>query len=103
MTPPPVAEIAVEPFPDLVWAWNGFWRLSNARPIGMDGVLRIPLSEIEAYTRIQAFDHAKRIEFLLYAERMDAAFMEHVGKMREEEERKRNLPKSKERGRPRRR
>lgn len=94
--------VPVEPYSDLVWAWNGFWRLSNTRPVGFDGALRIPLSEIEAYARLQGFDHAKRNEFLIYVERMDATFMEHVAKLREEEERKRKN-KSNERGRPPRR
>jgi len=71
--------------------------LSNARPTGFDGVLRIPLSEVEAYTRLQGFDYAKAQDFLLYVERMDTMFMEHVAKLRDDEERKRNLKSNEKR------
>ena len=93
----------VEPFPDLMWAWNGFWRLSNARPVGFDGVLRIPLSEIEAYARMQEFDFAKRVEFLRYIEGMDHVFMKYVERQRELQALKdKNTSKEKGRGRRRR-
>lgn len=85
-----------------MWAWSGFWRLSNSRPAGFDGALRIPLSEVEAYTRLQAFDYAKRIEFMKYVERMDGVFMEHIRQLRESEEAK-SKNKSQEKGRARRR
>lgn len=89
--PDPDAVSKVEVFPDLEWAWNGFWRLSNSRPQGMNGYLRIPLSEVEAYGRLHGFDYARRIEFLSFVEQMDEAFMAHVEKLREEEQRKTDL------------
>lgn len=69
---------------------EGFWRLSNARPVGMAGVLRIPLSEIESYCRIKDFSYEKRQDFLHYVERLDERFMAFVKERQEEEERKTN-------------
>lgn len=88
MKPLPVAAYTlVEPFTDLLWVWNGFWRLSNVRPIGFNGVLRIPIAEIEAYCRLHSYDYGRRTEFLFYIERLDVKFMEHIEKKREEQER----------------
>jgi hypothetical protein len=81
--PPPVAV-----FPDLQWAMSGFWRLSNARPAGFNGVLRIPFAEINAYCSLHGFDHSKTQDFLYYVENLDAKFMEFVKEKQEEEERK---------------
>lgn len=44
-----------------------------------------------AYASLQDFDHGKRTEFLFYVERLDGVFMEHIAKLREDEERTRNL------------
>jgi hypothetical protein len=97
--PPPV-----EVFQDLRWAWNGFWRLSGARPQGFSGPLRIPLSEIEAYCRLHSFDYSHRQDFLYYIERLDEKYMEFVKKAQDEEERKRNNngtpPRPGSKGRP---
>jgi len=82
----PDAVARVDPYPDLTWAWNGFWRLSNSRPQGMNGYLRIPLSEIDSYCRLQGFGREKREQFLLFVERLDEAFMKHVDKLREQQE-----------------
>lgn len=51
---------------------------------------------------MQAFDYAKRIEFMKYVERMDGVFMEHIRQLRESEEAK-SKNKSQEKGRARRR
>lgn len=98
---PAKAEAEVVPFPDLLWAWNGFWRLSNSRPVGFNGVLRIPLSEIEAYSRITDFDFSKRQDFLTFVERMDHRYMQWVEEQREIEEAKQKN-KSREKGKARR-
>jgi hypothetical protein len=98
---PAKAEAEVVPFPDLLWAWNGFWRLSNSRPVGFNGVLRIPLSEIEAYARLSGFDYGKSQDFLSFVERMDHRYMEYVEEQREIEEAKQKN-KSREKGRTRR-
>jgi len=82
----PAAPVKVEPYSDLAWAWNGAWRLSNPRPQGMNGYLRIPLSEIDSYCRLQGFGREKREQFLLFVERLDEAFMKHVDKLREQQE-----------------
>jgi hypothetical protein len=83
--PPPV-----EVFNDLRWVMDGFWRLSNARPQGFAGPLRIPLSELEAYCRLKGFDYAKRQDFLYYIERLDEKFMAFVQQKQEEQDRKGN-------------
>jgi len=70
--------------------------------VGFNGVLRIPLSEIEAYSRLQRFDPEQAQDFLVFVERMDNKFMEYVEKQREIEELK-SQNKSKEKGRSRRR
>lgn len=88
LPPLPSGPTPVEPFGDLKWAWAGFWRLSNARPQGLNGPLRIPYAEIEAYCALHSFDYGKRQDFLYYVERLDEKFMEHVKKTQEEEERK---------------
>lgn len=76
---PPVArEDEVEPFSDLLWAWVGFWRLSNARPQGFNGPCRIPISETAAYCKFAGFDYAKSQDFMVYIERLDAKYMEYV-------------------------
>jgi hypothetical protein len=80
-------KIKIEPYTDLIWAWNGFWRLSNVRPVGFNGVMRIPMVEVEAYCRLHGYEYARRTELLFYIERLDSAFMEHVEKKREEQER----------------
>jgi hypothetical protein len=69
--------------------------------VGFNGVLRIPLSEIEAYSRLQRFDYAKTQDFLTFIERMDHRYMEWVEQQREIEEQK-SKNKSRERGRARR-
>lgn len=83
----------------MLWVWHGFWRLSNARPQGMNGYLRIPLSEVEAYCRLHGFDFGQRTEFLFYVERLDDEFMKHVEKLREEEEKKRTTQNKTKTGR----
>jgi hypothetical protein len=98
---PAKAQAEVVPFPDLMWAWNGFWRLSNSRPVGFNGVLRIPLSELEAYSRLNRFDYEKSQDFLTFVERMDHRYMEWVAEQREIEEQK-SKNKSREKGRARR-
>lgn len=67
---------------------EGFWRLSNARPQGFNGLLRIPLSEIEAYIRIKSFGYEKRQDFLFYVERLDEKYMEYIAKAMEAEKNK---------------
>ncbi|UTC29882.1 hypothetical protein BAJUN_02760 [Bajunvirus bajun] len=67
-----------QPFPDLMWAWDGFWRLSNKRPQGFNGPLRIPLTEIESFARLKGWDHEKRNDFLFYVDKLDEAYMVHV-------------------------
>lgn len=83
--PPPVAV-----FDDLRWALDGFWRLSNARPVSMNGPLRIPLTEVEAYCRLRAFSFEKSQDFLHYLERLDERYMQLVKESQEKEEAKRN-------------
>jgi hypothetical protein len=69
---------------------QGFWRLSNARPVGMNGVMRIPVSEIEAYSRMKRFDFEKTQDFFHYIERMDERYMALVKEAQEKEDQKRN-------------
>lgn len=85
----------VDLFPDLAWVYNAFWRLSARRPSGMDGALRIPVSEIGAWVSLHEYSRVKGLEFLVYIERMDEAYMDFVRERREEEEGKRtkNPPK----------
>ncbi|AFU86926.1 tail assembly chaperone [Caulobacter virus Karma] len=85
----------IEPYPDLLWVWDGFWRLSNKRPNGMSGPMRIPTSEIEAFTRIRRWDYAKSNEFLFYVDMMDEVYMAHVAKVLEEQERQRETAANK--------
>jgi len=87
--PPPV-----EVHADVKWAMQGFWRLSNARPIGMNGPLRIPYSEIEAYCRLHGYDYGKRQEFMYYLEQLDGKYMEFVKQAQEEEQRKAEVKKA---------
>ena len=82
--PPPV-----QVYDDLRWVMEGFWRLSNARPQGFSGPLRIPLSEIEAYCRLKGFAYGKRQDFLFYIERMDEKFMQFVQETQADQERTR--------------
>lgn len=76
--PPKPRKGEVLPFPDLMWAWVGFWRLSNSRPQGMGGPLRIPFSEVVSYCAFMKFDFVKSQDFLIYAERMDNSFMTYI-------------------------
>lgn len=92
--PPPIEVLS-----HLNWVYTGFWRLSNARPQGFNGPLRIPVSEIEAYCRLKDLDYSRRQDFLFYVERLDHAWMEHIKKLQKEEERKNDL-KNKSTGRP---
>lgn len=69
---------------------DGFWRLSNARPVSMNGVLRIPLSELESYCRLRGFNFEKSQDFLHYVERLDERYMQFVKEAQEKEEAKRN-------------
>ncbi len=73
---------------------NGFWRLSNARPMGFNGPLRIPFAEINAYCQLQRYDHGKTQEFLYYMERLDDRYMAFVKKIQEDEERKNSVKNS---------
>ncbi len=73
----------------------GFNRLSPRRPQGMNGPLRIPVSEIESYCRLMSYDHGRRQEFFLYIERMDDVYMEYVAKVLSEDEKKREAQRSK--------
>lgn len=79
----------MDPYTDLLWAWNGFWRLSASRPVGMNGPLRVPLSEINAYCELHRFRGPKREEFLFYVEKLDDVFMKYIAEKQEEEERRR--------------
>lgn len=65
---------------------SGFWRLSNARPAGFSGPLRIPFAEIAAYCQLQRYDHEKTQDFLFYVEKLDERYMAFVKKLQEEEE-----------------
>lgn len=58
----------------------------------MNGLLRITLSEIQAYCQLMAYDFEQRSDFLFYVERLDNEFMLHVEKLREEEEKKKPKP-----------
>ena len=98
--PEPVGD---QPFPDLMWVWEGFWRLSNKRPQGFNGPLRIPASEIEAYARIKGFDHEKRNDFLYFVDRLDEAYMGHVQKQIEKQEQQQRIQQQKPTPPPRRR
>jgi hypothetical protein len=64
--------------------------------MGFNGPLRIPLSEIEAYSRLRALDFSQRQDFLFYVERLDNVWMTHIQKLRDEEDqknkRKQNTP-----------
>lgn len=59
----------------------------------MNGPVRIPLSEIDAYTRLWSYDLERRLDFLFYVERLDHEFMTHIETLREQEE---NLRRAKE-------
>lgn len=69
-----------------MWIWYGFHRLSNTRPQGFNGHLRIPVSEVKAYCDLMGWEREKRIDFLYYIELMDGVWMAHVAKQRESEE-----------------
>lgn len=69
----------------------------------MNGLLRIPLSEIEALCRLKGYGHRKRQEFLHLIERMDVRFMEHVEKTRAEEQVKEQQKQAAQARAPRRR
>lgn len=84
-----------EPYKDLLWVWDGYWRLSNKRPQGMNGPLRIPISEIEALARYKSWPYAKRQDFLYFVDLMDEAFMAYVARRQAEEERKRQTSNDK--------
>lgn len=43
--------------------------------------------EVEAYCRLNAYEYSRRTEFLFYVERLDGAYMDHVERKREEQER----------------
>jgi hypothetical protein len=73
-----------------MWVYTGFWRLSNARPMGFNGPLRIPLSEIEAYCRLRRLDFSQSQDFLFFIERLDNAWTLFAQKVRAEQERKQN-------------
>jgi hypothetical protein len=88
LPPLPAGPEPVEVYADLTWAWVGFWRLSNARPPGLNGPTRILFSEIGAYCDLHGFDYGKRQDFLFYVQRLDDKFMEIAKKRQEEEERK---------------
>lgn len=79
---------------------NGFWRLSNARPQGLNGPLRITFAEIEAYCSLHGFDLMKKQDFLYFIEMLDAKFMDYVKKAQEEEERKKQTKGTDTPGRP---
>ncbi len=86
---PPLVEVErVQPFSDLVWAWQGWWRLSNARPQGFAGPTRIQVQEIEAYCRLRGWPVEKREDFDFYIENLDEVYMDRVRKVQEEEDRK---------------
>lgn len=90
--PPTPKKDEVLPYPDLYWAWIGFWRLSNSRPQGMGGPLRILMSEIESYSRLMQLSYSQVQDFIVYVERLDIKFMEWVA---EEAEKDKNKPKGK--------
>jgi hypothetical protein len=79
----------IEAFPDLLWVWNAFWRLSNKRPQGFNGPLRIPDSEVLARCRLEGWDFSRRLDFAFYLEKLDEAYMAHIAKLQKEEEDKR--------------
>lgn len=68
---------------------DGFWRLSNVRPIGMNGPQRIPITEVEAYCRLRQYGYDKSQDFLFYVERLDEKYMGFVKEAQEKEEQKR--------------
>lgn len=74
---------------------TGFNRLSPRRPQGMNGPLRIPVSEIESYCRFMEFDHPRRMDFLYFIERMDETYMDFVRAQIAEEERKNEVARAK--------
>lgn len=82
-------EVQTKPYTDLIWAWNAFWRLSNKRPQGFNGPLRIPDSEILAHIRLFGWDRVKAQDFCHFCDRLDEAFMAHVAKLQKAEEAKR--------------
>jgi hypothetical protein len=89
---PPPEDIVpqIQPYPDLIWAWNAFWRLSRKRPQGFNGPLHIPDSEVLARSRLEGWDFTRCQDFAFYLERMDDVYMAHVAKLQKEEEEKRD-------------
>lgn len=85
-----------------MWAWTAFWRLSNVRPQGFGGPLRIPYVEIEAYCRLQGWRRHKVLDFIYFMERMDQVWMEYAIEAQEEEQRKRGSDKTPPRKKPKR-
>ena len=67
---------------------DGFWRLSNVRPIGFAGPQRIPITEIEAYCRLRQFSYDRVQDFLFYVERLDEKYMGFVKDSQEKEAQK---------------
>lgn len=80
----------VDVYPDLAWVLAAFWRLSAMRPQGMDGPLRIPVSEIAAFGAIHRLERTKAVEFLNFIDAMDQAYFQFLREQREEEEGKRS-------------
>lgn len=54
----------------------------------MSGIVRLPYSEIAAYSDLHSYDFGKRQDFLYYVERLDEKYVEFIRKREEEERRK---------------
>lgn len=67
---------------------DGFWRLSNVRPIGFAGPQRIPITEVEAYCRLRQFSYEQCQDFLFYVERLDERYMSFAKEAQEKEAQK---------------
>lgn len=81
--------VEVHPYEDLLWAWNGFWRLSISRPQNMSGPSRLPPSEILAYAKLQGMSQEKYQDFLFYIDVLDGKFMEFIEAEQEKDKKRR--------------
>lgn len=63
--------------------WSeAFYYLTASRPMGMDGPIPIPVSEVDAYCRLIGTPQLERQAFLRMIRRLDIGYLELIEKQR---------------------
>lgn len=68
-----------DPDPMSAFYWGAFWSLSQSRPVGYDGALPIPISEMAAYCAAMGIGSPQgRADFIRTMQTMDGEYLSYI-------------------------